>query len=74
MEVEGEKNVVEVFVKQMAKSFGECFDLVIQKCLEEQNLYKMDPWKEPNKKCRHNNSVFCDKCRIEIENERNNLT
>lgn len=36
----------------------------------EQNLYKMDFWKEPNKRCRHNNSVFCVKCREEIEDER----
>lgn len=42
---------------------------IVKQTLGEQNLYKIDPYKHPNKRCRHNNSVFCVKCRLEIEKE-----
>ena len=43
---------------------------IVRKVLGEQNLYKMDYWREPNKPCRHNNTVFCVKCKKEIEGEK----
>jgi hypothetical protein len=42
---------------------------IVNKTLGEQNLYKIDRWKYPYKKCRHNNEVFCEFCRKEIEKE-----
>lgn len=42
---------------------------IIKKILGEQNLYKIDRWKYPEKKCRHNNLHYCLKCQIEIEGE-----
>lgn len=42
---------------------------IIDNTLGEQNLYKIDFWKDPEKRCRHNKSIFCDDCRKEIEKE-----
>lgn len=44
---------------------------MVRKSIGETNLYKIDPWKDPNKACKHNNSVFCVKCREELEKESN---
>ena len=46
---------------------------IIKDVLGELNLYKIDRWKYPNKLCRHNNSIFCDKCRLEIESEKEKI-
>lgn len=45
----------------------------INKVLGEQNLYKIDPWKYPDKKCKHGNQVSCAKCFASIEKERKKI-
>lgn len=42
---------------------------IIEEVLGEQNLYKIDRWKYPDKVCKHYNLYFCHKCKKEIENE-----
>lgn len=39
---------------------------LIKKQLGEQNLYKIDRWKYPDKLCRHNNLYVCKKCADEL--------
>jgi hypothetical protein len=43
---------------------------IINKIFGEQNLYKINLWNHPNKKCRHNNSIFCMNCKKDIEDEK----
>jgi len=42
---------------------------LIRKIFGEQNLYKMDMWKDAGKYCKHGNHVYCDKCKKELEEE-----
>lgn len=50
-------------------SLKEKIQKAVKDLFGEQNLYKIDPYKYPNKRCRHNNSIFCVKCREEIKGE-----
>jgi len=42
---------------------------IIDNLFGEQNLYKIDPYKYPEKACRHYNTVFCKKCADELKSE-----
>jgi len=42
----------------------------VKEIMGEQNLYKINRWKYPDKLCKHNNSVYCDRCAEEIRKEK----
>jgi hypothetical protein len=42
---------------------------VIDRVFGEQNLYKIDRCKYPDKLCKHYNKVYCKKCADELEKE-----
>ncbi len=44
---------------------------IIDELIGVKNLYKIDPWTDPNGVCKHNNSVFCEKCAKELEGDTN---
>lgn len=50
---------------------NESLDEAIKRIFGEQNLYKIDRFKYPDKRCRHNEIAYCVKCRDEIDNEIN---
>ena len=41
----------------------------VKNSLGEMNLYKIDRFKYPEKRCRHNQLYACDKCREDYEFE-----
>ena len=46
------------------------FQKIVKDKLEEQNLYRIDRWKYPDKKCKHGNEIFCAKCADEIREQK----
>jgi hypothetical protein len=42
---------------------------IVDKILGEQNLYKIDRWKYPDKLCRHNEAYVCRKCADDLNKE-----
>lgn len=42
---------------------------IIDELFGEQNLYKIDRWEHPDKKCKHNQEFVCKKCADEIKEE-----
>lgn len=42
---------------------------IVDRILGEQNLYKIDRWKYPDKLCRHNEAYVCRKCADDLNKE-----
>lgn len=58
-----------VFTALPESDFDKSIAKIIKESIGEQNLYKMDLWKDVGKSCRHGATAFCNPCMKELEGD-----